>query len=186
MIVAIAGTCRLGRALAERLRAAGRTVIPLPNAVGRLPGVDAVVSFRPSMTRTLVDRMLDLPRRPAAFLCASSLAYYGRRPGEVLDESSGPGGGPFAELWRAREAEARAVEAVGIRVVLLRLGRVLRADEPLGDRPWIGLDDALRLITFALERDDVRGPLNVVAPDFQRLRPAVAAARGFAFHWEAL
>lgn len=186
MIVAVAGTGVLGRALADRLRAAGRTVVALPNAIGRLPGVDAVVNFRPALTRTLVDRMLDLPRRPAAFLCASSLAYYGRRPGEVLDESSRPGEGPFAELWRAREAEARAVEAVGIRVVLLRLGRVLRAEDPLGARPWIGLDDALRLIAFALDRDDVRGPLNVVAPDIQRLRPAVAAARGFRFLWEAV
>lgn len=171
MIVAVAGASGLlGRALAQRLRDAGRTVLPLPNVLGRLTGVDAVVNPRPSMTRTLVDRMLDLPRRPRVFLRASSLAVYGRRPGEVLDE---------AARWRAREEQARVVEGAGIRVVLLRLGRVSRTEQAIDPRPWIGLDDALRLLLFALERDDVRGPLNGV-------RSPLAVAPGFRFLWEAI
>lgn len=148
MIVGLAGASGLlGAALARRLRAQGLTVLPIPRALGRLPGVDAVVNLRPAMTRVIVDRMLDLPRRPAVFVNVG------------------------------REEEARVVEAVGIRVVLPRFGRILRADDAVDGRPWIGLDDAVRLILFALERGDVRGPLDGTA-----FRPP----RGFQLRWEAI
>ena len=65
MIVALAGK---NSALVDRLSAAGHTVLPLPRVMGRLPGVDVVVDLTGRSTRTLLDRILDLPRRPRLFL----------------------------------------------------------------------------------------------------------------------
>ncbi|HEX7896825.1 MAG TPA: hypothetical protein VF950_03645 [Planctomycetota bacterium] len=65
MIVALAGR---NPALVDRLSAAGHTVLPLPRVMGRLPGVDVVVDLTGRATRTLLDRILDLPRRPGLFL----------------------------------------------------------------------------------------------------------------------
>ena len=65
MIVAIAGR---NRALTDRLRARSHTVILLPRSMGRLPGIDVVIDLTGRRTRTLLDRVRDLPRRPALFL----------------------------------------------------------------------------------------------------------------------
>ena len=135
-------------------------------------------------TRRLVGRLRDAVTLPKVFLCASAVGYYGHRPGEPLEETSAPGRGFRAETCVAWEAEARNAEALGIRTVLLRFGNVLDPAGgylgrmlPLlrhgfcfvlgdpGDRfAWISLEDALRMIEFAMRNDGVRGPLNVVAP----------------------
>ena len=65
MIVALVGKLP---SLIDRLSAAGHTVLVLPRAMGRLPGVDVVVDLTGRATRTLLDRILDLPRRPRLFL----------------------------------------------------------------------------------------------------------------------
>ena len=72
MIVALAGS---GPSLADRLRAAGHTVIPLPRAMGRLPGIDVVIDLTGRRTRTLLDRIRDLPRRPALFLSRDPASF---------------------------------------------------------------------------------------------------------------
>ena len=89
------------------------------------------------------------------------------------------------DLCAAREAEARKACRYGVRVVELRFGLVLAAhggplgammpafEFGLGSRfgngrqwmPWLHLDDAVRMIAFAIARDDLRGPLNAVAPE---------------------
>lgn len=135
-------------------------------------------------TRRLVGRLRDAVSLPKVFLCASAVGYYGHRPGEPLDESSAPGRGFRAETCAAWEAEARKAEELGVRTVRLRFGNVLDPSGgylgrmlPLlrrglcfvlgdpGDRfAWISLEDALRMIEFAMRTESIRGPLNVVAP----------------------
>ena len=104
---------------------------------------------------------------------------------EPLDENAPPRPGEFqSDLCAAIEHEARRAEALGVRVVRLRLGVVLgngggaypmqalSARMGLGAvlghgrqaAPWIHLTDALGLIRFALARNDVQGPINAVAP----------------------
>jgi NAD dependent epimerase/dehydratase family enzyme len=189
LVIAIAGADGfVGRALAARLRAAGHTVIPIPDEPGLLPGSDVLIHLEreadPSETRRLVSRLGDAVSRPRVFLHASSVDVYGHRPGEPLDESSVPGHSTRARSCLAAEREALAAERRGIRTVLLRFGAVLDPSGgclgrllPLmrrglcfvlgdpGDRfSWISLEDGLRLLEFAMERESLRGVLNVTAP----------------------
>jgi NAD dependent epimerase/dehydratase family enzyme len=208
LVIAIAGSDGfVGSALVARLRAAGHTVIPIPDEPGLMPGSDVLIHLDReadvSETRRLVSRLGDAVSRPRVFLHASSVDVYGHRPGEPLDESSAPGRGPRAAACLSAEAEARAAERLGIRTVLLRFGAVLDPSGgclgrllPLmrrglcfvfgdpGDRfSWISLEDALRLLEFAMERESLRGVLNATAPvaatqgAFARAAAALAGRR---------
>ncbi|RMF39358.1 MAG: TIGR01777 family protein [Planctomycetota bacterium] len=139
---------------------------------------------RVEATRNLCHHLARMDRPPSTLLCASAIGYYGDRGDEMLDEQSPPGRGFLAQVgidWEA--AAAPAVEA-GIRVVHLRLGMVLSPDGGalammlpifrlgLGGRlgsgrqfwSWIAIDDVVSAIGFAMERPDLDGPVNVVAP----------------------
>ena len=134
-------------------------------------------------TRHLVQAIDKLASRPEALICASAIGYYGSRGDETLNESSAPGGGYLAEVCQAWEQEAQAAEALGVRVVRVRIGLVLdsrggalqRMLPPfrvgvggkLGNgkqwMSWIHLEDLAALFQFVLDRP-VRGALNGVAP----------------------
>ncbi|MEW6302942.1 MAG: TIGR01777 family oxidoreductase [Verrucomicrobiota bacterium] len=133
-------------------------------------------------TRLLVERLNSLKQPPRAFLCASAVGFYGTRGDEVLTETSAKGNGFLPDV--CAEWEAAAQQAQGIRVVCLRFGIVLsrsggalaRMAGPfklgLGGRigsgaqwwSWIGMDDVIGIVDFALKHDELRGALNVVAP----------------------
>jgi len=149
-------------------------------------------------TRNLVEAMKKLDRPPAVLVCASAAGYYGSRGGEILAESASPGNGFLPEVCAAWEAEARAAEALGVRVAMIRTGVVLdtrggalpRMLPPfrmgvggkLGDgkqwMSWIHLQDLAGIFHLALDQP-LRGPVNGAAPhpvensDFTR---ALAAA----------
>jgi hypothetical protein len=135
-------------------------------------------------TRHLVEALSALERRPAALVCASAVGYYGSTGDEILDESAPPGSGFLPEVCTAWEAEARAAEALGMRVVSIRIGIALdtrggalpQMSNPfrfgVGGRlgsgrqwmSWIHLSDLADLFRFAVE-NPVRGPINGVAPN---------------------
>ena len=141
---------------------------------------------RVASTRRIVERMaaLDPAARPKTFVCASAVGYYGDRGEERLDEGSAPGEGFLAEVCREWEREARGAEALGVRVVSLRIGVVLAREGgalalmripfslglggKLGDGrqffPWIHLEDLVEATLFVLERETLRGAVNAVAP----------------------
>lgn len=136
-------------------------------------------------TRHLVQAMSALPVRPRVLVSTSAVGYYGDRGDEELDESAAPGDGFLAEVCRAWEAEARAAEALGVRVVILRVGLVLSLAGGalaqmlpvfrlgLGGRlgtgrqwmSWVHIDDVIGLMLHAAARESVRGPVNVVSPN---------------------
>ena len=58
-------------------------------------------------------------------VCASAIGYYGSRGDEILAETATPGSGFLPEVCVAWETEARAAEALGMRVVTMRTGIVL-------------------------------------------------------------
>jgi uncharacterized protein (TIGR01777 family) len=205
LVIAVTGTHGfVGSALVARFRAQGHTVLALPREIGLLPGCDvlihlggespagywtarkrrAIYNSRVLSTRRLVSRLPDAVSLPKVFLCASAVGFYGHRPGEPLDETSGPGRGFRTDTCVDWEFEAMKAEALGIRTVRLRFGTIL---DPSGgylgrmlpflrrglcfvlgnpeDRfSWISLEDALRMIEFAMVRETVSGALNVVAP----------------------
>lgn len=136
-------------------------------------------------TRNLVATLAALPIKPKVLISASAVGFYGNRGDEILDESSSPAGDYLAEVCQGWEREALAAEAHGIRVAMIRIGIVLGekggalakmltpfylgAGAPLGSgrqyMPWIHIEDLVRLMLFAAEHDNVKGPLNGAAPN---------------------
>jgi uncharacterized protein (TIGR01777 family) len=118
------------------------------------------------------------------FLNSSSVAYYGDTGERSVDESEPAGTGFLADMDRDREHATSPAVRSGSRVVLLRTGIVLSptggllgALRPmvawgLGGRmgsgrqylSWISLADEVSAIRFALEHDEIRGPVNLTAP----------------------
>jgi uncharacterized protein (TIGR01777 family) len=169
-------------------------------------------SSRIATTRVLVDALANLRRKPSVFLCASATGYYGNRGDEILTESSGPGTDFLALLARDWEAEAARAELSAIRSGILRFGIILSGKGGalpkmlmpfrfgLGGRlgtgnqwmSWIALEDSIDIIRSAIANAQLRGPLNVVAPnpvrnaEFTRIvaavlhRPAIFPVPAFA------
>jgi hypothetical protein len=63
--------------------------------------------------------------RPRALVSASAIGIYGDRGDEVLTEDAAAGSGFLAEVCLDWEREARAAEALGLRVAMPRLGLVM-------------------------------------------------------------
>ena len=144
----------------------------------------AIRDSRVNGTRLLCDALAGLARPPKTLLCASAVGYYGDRGEETLAEESPPGTGYLAEVCREWEAASAPAARKGIRVVALRFGMVLSAKGgalarmlPLfraglggvigGGRQyvgWVALDDLPHIILHALQRGDLSGPVNAVAP----------------------
>lgn len=161
-------------------------------------------------TRRVVEAIARLDAPPEVFVCGSAVGIYPDSGDAELTEASRGGDGFLADTVRAWEAEA--LKAQWTRVVLLRTGIVLgksggalRAMTPIfragfggqiaGGRqwmPWIHIKDEARLILFAVENLDIRGPVNATAPwparnaDFTRAlartlrRPALFRVPAFA------
>ena len=139
-------------------------------------------------TRTLAIAVAESYRRsgrPATLISASAIGYYGNRGDELLTEESSPGQGFLADVSQQWEAATSPASEAGVRVVNLRIGVVLAREGGalpamllpfrlgLGGRvgsgqqywSWISLEDVVGVILFALQRDSLHGPVNVVSPE---------------------
>ena len=168
-----------------------------PIAAGRWGPVrkEAILQSRVNATRALVDAAGAAAQRPAVLVSASAVGYYGARDDELLDETAGPGTGFLAEVCQAWEREASRAEALGLRVVRLRIGMVLAGDGGalarmlppfrafVGGRlgngrqwmSWIHRGDLTGLVVEALANEGYRGAVNATAPQPVRNREFVAA-----------
>lgn len=153
--------------------------------------------------QTLIDSRVDsvgaLARAVATagtpvFVAASAVGYYGNTGETAVDEDAPPGDDFLADLCVQWEAAAAPAREAGARVVHLRTGNVLSPSGGLLGRvapivrlgvggrlgsgrqflPWISLKDHVRASRFVLDRD-VRGPVNVVAPQPARNAEFIAA-----------
>ena len=148
----------------------------------------AKVRIRESRTRStrfLAETIAGLADAPRTFVSASAVGYYGDRGAQILDEESEPGEGYTAEIpidWEAAEREA---EDVFDRVVIFRTGLVLTKHGGLlkqlllpfklgvggpiagGEQfmSWIGLEDLVGLMLWALDTHQVWGIVNATAPN---------------------
>lgn len=136
-------------------------------------------------TRLLCDTLARLQAPPRALICASAIGIYGDRGDTLLDESSPPGEGFLADVCREWEAAADPARDAGIRTVHVRIGIVLsREGGALGKMltpfrlglggivgsgrqywSWIALDDLVSAIVFAIETEELSGPVNGTAPN---------------------
>src|ERR1700678_1158231 len=145
-------------------------------------------------TRSLANALAQCQAKPAVFLCASAIGFYGNRGDEVMNEQSPSGEGFLAEVCRAWEDASRVAANAGIRTVNIRTGLVLSAKGGplasmltpfklgLGGRmgsgqqwwSWIHVDDVVGGIHHAMQAQSQvpensvstpSGPMNLVAPN---------------------
>lgn len=135
-------------------------------------------------TELFAGALAELSPAPKVLVSASAVGYYGSRGAEPVDEAGSLGEGFLASVCAEWEVATRAASRADIRVVNARIGVVLAAEGGalakmkapflmgLGGRigdgsqymSWITLADVVSALVFALERDDLEGPVNLVAP----------------------
>lgn len=124
--------------------------------------------------------------RPGLFIAASAVGYYGDRPwNETLTEDEPPGDTFLARVLVDMEAAAEPVGRAGVRVVMTRFAPVLDPDALLlraislasglglgaalgpGGQPfpWVTRAEIADVMLFVMDHPDIRGAVNVVAPE---------------------
>lgn len=149
-----------------------------------------IIESRINSTTTLLEAARKLHSKPRTFINASAVGYYGDIPDGEVTESSPPGDDFLAHTcirWERAVAEAESIE---MRTVMMRTGFVIGSQSPAFKKmilpfrffaggaygsgrqwfPWIHLDDVVNAYIFALERSELRGPTNVVAPGILTVR----------------
>jgi hypothetical protein len=142
-------------------------------------------SSRIPPTRLLAQALAGMKRKPKVMVSASAIGYYGDRGAEWMNEDDAPADDFLGRLAAEWEEAASPAAQAGVRVVNLRTGIVLSpAGGALGTMllpfkaglggvvgpgtqymSWVAIDDLVGIIHHALDRKDLRGPLNAVAPD---------------------
>jgi uncharacterized protein (TIGR01777 family) len=122
---------------------------------------------------------------PKVLFSASAIGYYGAHGAEYLTEETAPANDFLANVCKQWEAEALRAKKFGVRVVLVRIGGVLESDGgalpqmmipfkfflggPLGSGKqwfsWIHRDDVVGIIKYALDNENISGPVNATAPN---------------------
>lgn len=142
---------------------------------------------RVETTRTIIEAIAKATAKPKVLVSASGADYYpfASGPGDFDDdavtEQDPPGETFLARLCRDWEKEARAAEALGVRVACMRTALVIGKGAGLGKMAtpfklfvggrigngrqwmsWIHLDDAVAAYVAALSDDRYTGPINLV------------------------
>lgn len=146
-----------------------------------------ILSSRQDATVALAQTVARLAEKPRVVISGSAVGYYGDRGETPLDEGSDPGPPTSfdTQVVAAWEAAAEGFANVGIRLVKLRTGHVL---DPAGGllgqlitpfklglggpiaggrqyMSWVHIADEIGLILWALDHEDVSGPLNATSPN---------------------
>ena len=144
-----------------------------------------LIDSRVQSTKALLQAISSWRNKPHTFMTASGIGFYGDRGGEVVNESSTPGEGFLRELCQVWEGAAMEGEALGLRVIPIRIGMVLGPDGGALSKmtlpfrlflggpilpgsqfvSWIHREDLARLILFLITHSSVKGPVNAVAPE---------------------
>jgi uncharacterized protein (TIGR01777 family) len=197
----------IGSALVQRFSEQGHDIIRIPRSLDDLSfsGVDVIIHLagepiakgrwtaakkdrihrsRVGSTHRIARKLIDTDEKPALFLCASAIGYYGNRRDEILNESSSYGTDFLSKVCRQWEEGTQQVHDAGIRTVNLRTGIVLSkaggalkkmltpfkfgAGGIMGSgvqyMSWISIDDMINAIDWLIQTPDITGPVNMVAP----------------------
>jgi uncharacterized protein len=144
-----------------------------------------IMDSRRTATQNLAQAIAGLERKPSVLVSQSAVGYYGDRGDAALDEASPPGDGFDSEVCREWEQAARAVEAAGLRLAIVRSGQVLYAGGGLlgeletpfklglggplagGEQflSWVHIDDEVGILLWALDDTEVSGVVNASSPN---------------------
>ena len=143
-----------------------------------------IVESRVETTKALEALIQRLEHKPECLINGSAVGWYGLRGDEELSETSSPAPAFVHDVCDAWEGSANKIKALGVRVVVLRIGLVLGVEGGMLSRlltpfefggggvlgngqqwmSWIELDDLVRIIAFSLSQKDLSGPVNATAP----------------------
>ncbi|MGQ9907779.1 MAG: TIGR01777 family oxidoreductase [Candidatus Flexifilum sp.] len=143
-----------------------------------------ILESRVNAGRAVVEAIERARVRPRVLLQASAVGYYGQTGDAPVTEESPAGTGFLADVCKQWEASTAAVEAMGVRRVILRIGLPLSmkggvftrlifpfrlfAGGPLGSgqqyQPWIHMDDMVAAVRFLMDNNEASGPFNICAP----------------------
>lgn len=146
---------------------------------------ERIRSSRVQGTELLCRTLAGLQSPPKTLIAASAIGFYGDRGEEKLDESSDGGSDFLAEVCQDWERSTSIAEAAGIRVARVRIGVILTPQGgalakmlfpfkmggggKLGNgrqwMSWISLDDTISAIEHCLTQDELKGAINLVAPN---------------------
>jgi uncharacterized protein (TIGR01777 family) len=145
---------------------------------------ERIVSSRVDAASAIANNLSRMDRPPSVVVNASGISLYGHSGNQIFDESSPVKPADF--LGRTVIEWEQAADRIPVeRLVKLRIGLVCARQGgafPLlylpyrlygggrmgnGDQglPWIHLQDMVSLILFCLDRSDIAGPVNAVAPE---------------------
>ncbi|MFC1871725.1 TIGR01777 family oxidoreductase [Chloroflexota bacterium] len=144
-----------------------------------------ILDSRVKGTRLLVDAIINLKPLPGALLSASGIGIYGDRHDVILDEDDQLGEGFLVNVAREWEAVTKLAVESGIRVANLRIGVVMSKEGGVLKRLlplfrcgfgavlgsgnqymiWVTIDDVVSTIEYILTNEDIKGPVNMVAPN---------------------
>ncbi len=154
-----------------------------------------ILSSRLDPTRALVEAIRKASRKPRVLVNASAVGYYGEVGDEEVNESRPKGNGFLAEVCDQWEREAMAAETLGVRIVMTRSGVVMGKGAPALQKmmmpfrlfaggtigsgrqwfPWVHIDDLTSTVLFSLTNGNLSGAVNVVAPEYVRMKHVCAA-----------
>jgi uncharacterized protein (TIGR01777 family) len=143
-----------------------------------------ILNSRVNAGRAIVEAIRSARKKPGALLQMSAVGVYGPRADENLDENASAGKDFLARVCVEWERSTEAVEAMGVRRVVIRTGLVLSLQGglfpvillpfrlfvggPLGSGrqgfSWIHAEDHRRALRFLVESPQARGVYNVTAP----------------------
>ncbi len=144
----------------------------------------AFFDSRLGTTQALMALLGRLETKPSVIISGSAIGYYGTDETREFHECALPGNDDMARLCTEWETAAKPAEAMGIRLVLLRIGLVLddaggmlaplklSSKLGLGARlgsgkqwmSWVSRTDLVNMILFAASHPAIKGPINGTAP----------------------
>ena len=145
---------------------------------------EQLIDSRVRSTELLYKTIRETPNQVKEIISASAVGYYGDCGDEILTETHQNGYGFLAECCEQWENAVDQGEQLGLRVVKIRTGFILKHDEgglaamdkpirffvgaPLGNGlqwvPWIHYKDITNIYKEAISNDSMRGAYNACAP----------------------
>jgi uncharacterized protein (TIGR01777 family) len=151
-----------------------------------------IVESRLSATKAVYDLIANMNEKPKVLIQASAIGIYGTSLHETFTEKSLTIGRDFlAKTVQRWEEEAKKIESLGVRTVLMRFGMILGKDAGALPRillpykwfiggtigsgkqwmSWVHIHDVVRAIEFAMMNKSLIGPVNVTAPQPTTMKP---------------
>lgn len=144
-----------------------------------------ILASRMESTEQIINLIERLEQKPAVFINASAVGFYGMDNETIFTEQTNVAGSDFlAKITDAWERTAKRAETLGVRVVFARFGIILAKQDgalslmripfqsfiggKIGEgeqwMSWIHIDDCVNMLLFAIHNGAISGPLNITAP----------------------